>query len=204
MFTIFSKAMTDLTSIIRLFTPSNNSNTADSQRQVLTRLKFISEISPHEKIDSRNLRIESTSIWTPLKRLIFTGDSRETTLHFFTTTIERSCEIIKSNLHSKELKEQIFCANVIKDLIKSVKGLRAVQETYSEDKLIKCEIEVLIEGIVAFIVQIRQTHPDVFTANERCKIQTEEIEMNPKKESAYIPDAKPPPKSLRVSDDEDE
>ena len=45
----------------------------------------------------------------------------------------------------------------------SVNGLKSFQKTYEDDKLISCEISVLIESIEAKIYAVRSTHPDMFT-----------------------------------------
>lgn len=206
--------MSNLTSFLQLFAPStsNNNNNADSRRQVLTRLKFLGSIMPHEKIDSRSLKIESTSFLTPIKRFFMTGDSRDTTLHFFSSTIDRSCEIISAYLHSNNVQEQIFCANILQDLMNSVKGLRSAQITYESDKLVVCEIEVLIENIQAFIFQTQQTHAEVFTIKELCVLRIDgkcKIEAKKVENSKIIPPSPhlksvPPPISLHSSDDEDD
>jgi len=151
--------MNEFLSMIKMFSTSyNNSNTTQSRRTVITKLKFIGTLQPHEKIDSRNLKIESTSILTPIKRLIL-GDSRETTIYFFSSTIERSFEIIDAT----KTTDKMFCANMISDLIKSVKGLKAAQKTYNEDKLIICEIDTIIESIQRKIYEIRKEFPEIYS-----------------------------------------
>ena len=198
-------------SFLRVFsqTPNSSSSSNDSRRQVLTRLKFIGNISPHEKIDSRSLKIESNSIFTPLKRLLFTGDSRETTLYFFSSTIDRSFEIIAAHLHSKHVSEQIFCANILQDLLRSVNGLRAAQKTYSDDKLIVCELDVLIETISAKLFEIQQNHPQLFTIKDLCVFQfNKEKNKDDLEDTEEIKSIKqikiPPPKSLQINDDNEE
>jgi len=153
---------------MKMFTSSSSSaSTAETRRGVITRLKFISTLSPQEKIDSRNLKIESTSIWTPLKRFI-SGDSRDITIQFFSSTVDRAIEIIDATLYSEKTSEQMFCANVITDLISSVKGLKAAQKTYSADKLFVCEIETLIEQVQSKVFELQKSHPTIFTLKEAC------------------------------------
>lgn len=167
-------SLSDFVSFLKVFTPgSGPTNNNDSRRQVLTRLKFIGRLQPHDKIDSRTLRVESNSIITPFKRLFVTGDSRETTLNFFSSTIDRSFEIIAGHINSKNVSERIFCANVIQDLIASVKGLRATQGTYEDDNYTVCEIDVLIQTVQAKIWEIQQSHPDLFTMKELCVVQVD-------------------------------
>jgi len=194
--------MSDLLSVLKFFTPSNSStNSSDSRRQVLTRLKFIGSISPHEKIDSKSLKVESTSFWTPLKRWLFTGDSRDTTLNFLSSTIDRSFEIVAATIHNKNVSEQIFAANILQDLMTSVRGLRSVQKTYADDKLIVCEIEVLVQNIQGKLFEIQRSHPQLFTIKDLCIMQ---LSGKEKSEEDPIPhDIKPPPKNLQTVEDEE-
>jgi|688.fasta_scaffold792514_1 hypothetical protein len=159
--------MADLIKFIKQLTsPNTNNNSMDGKRQVATRLKFIASIAPHEKIDSHNLRIESATLWTPIRRFLY-GDSRESTLTFFSSTISRTFEIIDANIHSKNMADKLFCANVITDLMSAVNGLKAFQKTYEEDKLVSCEISVIIESIEAKIFSIKETNPDMFTIKDK-------------------------------------
>ncbi len=161
--------MADLLGFFKMFTSgAAHGASADSQREVLSGLKFIGQISPHEKIDSAELQVESKSFWTPIKRFFVTGDSRKSTLHFFSSTIDRSFEILMARLHSQNISEQIFCANILQDLLNSVKGLQATKKTYMEDKRFCCEIDVLLEIIQCKILEIQKTHNHLFTIKEAC------------------------------------
>jgi hypothetical protein len=164
--------MSEFMSFLKIFSPATSlNNNADTQRQALTRLKFIGTLTPNEKIDSRTLQIESNSYWTSFKRTFLTGDSRKSTLLFFSSTIDRSFEIIAAHLHSKDVSDQIFCANILQDLILSINGLEAAKKTYSEDKLFVCELKVLIENITAKLFQYQKSHPQLFTIKELCVVQ---------------------------------
>lgn len=203
--------MSELMSFLRLFAPASSSasTASDTRRQVLTRLKFMGSLSPHEKIDSRSLKIESTSFLTPLKRWLFTGDSRETAVYFFSSTIDRAFEIVSAHIHSKNVSEQIFCANIIQDLFNSVKGLRAAQKTYADDKLIVCELEVLVETVSGKLFEIQKSHPHLFTMKELCVVQIKG--NNEKREQSLdgemedsVPTLKPPGGSLHAIREEDD
>lgn len=165
--------MADILKFIKQMTSNvSTPSVMEGKRQIATRLKFIASIAPNEKIDSLNLRIESPSIFTPIKRFLY-GDSRNSTLSFFSSTIERTFEVIDAHIHSKNMSDRLFCANIISDLMASVNGLKAFQKTYEDDKLISCEISVLIESIEAKIYAIRSSHPDMFTIKKEFITQME-------------------------------
>ncbi len=172
--------MSALSAFIQYLIPSNSVNaTNDSRRHILTRLKFIGSLQAHQKIDSHTLKIEATNFFTPIKRMFITGDSRDSTLQFFNNTIDRSCEIVNGSIHSDKITDKIFCANIIQDLMASVKGLKATQKTYEGDPMFQAEVQVLLQTIEAFILGIQRSHPDIFTIKEMCilKIKNEEVEV---------------------------
>lgn len=165
-------ALPEFLSFMRVFTPgSSNSISSDSRHQALTRLKFIGKLQPGDKIDSKNIKVESTSLWTPIKRLFLTGDSRDTSLDFFRSTIERCLEILAGKLSSAAVSDKIFCAHTLKDLIRAVNGLQNSQKTYSNDNFTCCELEVIIQGVQARIFEIQRSYPDLLTATDPCMIQ---------------------------------
>lgn len=158
--------MTDIiTPILRFITLKPSRNIFESRREVITRLKFIGSLAPQEKIDCHTLQVESSSIWTPLKRLFY-GDSRTVTLSFFSGTVDRAGEIIDGLINSNKTSERIACANLIHDLLNAVSGLRAAQKTYAADKLFYCEIETLIEQVEARAFELQKSHPDIFSLKE--------------------------------------
>ena len=152
----------------KLLTPSNNNiNSSESRRSALTKLKFIGQIKPNEKIDNINIKIEDTTVFTPLKRWLY-GDNRKNTLTFFNSTIERVFEIIDANVNSKKVSDRIFCSNIINDLVTSLEGLKSAQKTYVSDKFFVCEIDVLIQNIQGKVFELQKDHPDLFNVKDIC------------------------------------
>ena len=141
----------------------NDKQTLDEKnKDTISRLKFIGTFSPGEKIDVKNMRIEGSTLFTPLKRL-FMGESRDTTYLFINNTIERTYEIITCNCNSGNISDKLLCKNIINDLIKSVNGLKNIQKTYREDKLFYCNVETIIEKIQAKLTEVKTNHPDIFS-----------------------------------------
>jgi len=138
----------------------------EKNKDTISRLKFIGTFLPGEKVDVKNMRIEGTTLWTPLKRL-FMGESRDTTYIFLNNTIERTYEIISSHSTSPNISDKLLCQNIINDLVRSVSGLKNIQKTYKDDKLFQCNVETMIEKIQAKLTEVKNKHPEIFTiANE--------------------------------------
>ena len=133
----------------------------EKNRETITKLKFIGTFQNGEKIDVKNLKIEQNNFFTPIKRMLY-GDGRNNTIIFLTSTIERSFEIVQSFCNSDRKSEQIFCSNIIFDLIKATHGLKNIQKTYKEDKMFACNIDILIECIQAKITELKEKYTHLF------------------------------------------
>ena len=144
-----------------VFTNDRRDNMNEYNRDIITRLKFIGTFSPGEKIDVKNLRVESNNILTPLKRLI-QGESRDHTYSFLNSTIERSFDIVKSYSTSERVSERLMCKNILEDMIKAIKGLQNIQKTYKDDKLFYCNIETIIENIHSKLSEVKHKDPEIF------------------------------------------
>lgn len=165
-------ALPEFLSFMRIFAPGTGGViSSDSRHQALTRLKFIGKLQPGDKIDSKSIKVESTSLWTPIKRLFLTGDSRDTALDFFRSTIDRCFEILEGKLSSKTVSDKIFCAHTLKDLIRAVTGLQNSQKTYGDDNFTVCELEVSIQRVQARIFEIQKSFPDLLTMTDLCMVQ---------------------------------
>jgi hypothetical protein len=131
------------------------------KREVIARLKFIAEIKPKQKIDPVSLGVDGNTLWTSIKRSLV-GSSRESTYDFFSSTLERSKDIIKGALLDNSEGDQIFVYNMVKDLINAMDGLRHTQDTYSTDRYTVVRIQVLLEEVSAYVVHLVKTYPNVF------------------------------------------
>jgi hypothetical protein len=144
-----------------IFSNEKTYGVIEKNRDTITKLKFITTLQSGQKIDVKNLQIETNNLFTPLKRMIY-GESRETTINFFNTVIERSFEIIQAYCNSEKKSEQIFCSNIIFDLAKSIYGLQNIQKTYKEDNLFVCNIDTLIENITGKLMELKEKYPKLF------------------------------------------
>lgn len=144
-----------------IFSNEKTYGITEKNRDTITKLKFITTLQSGQKIDVKNLQIETNNLLTPFKRMIY-GESRDTTINFFNTVIERSFEIIQAYCNSEKRSEQIFCSNIILDLAKSINGLQNIQKTYKEDNLFICNIEILIETITGKLMELKEKYPKLF------------------------------------------
>lgn len=130
--------------------------------EVITRLKFIGMIKKGEKVCVKNLSIQQTSLVTSFMRM-FHQESRETTLDFLTSTLNRVFEIIQLCLISNKPSDKTLCKNLIDDLVNSSVGLLNLQTTYSDDRLFLCHIQTLTQAIQVKLDDLRESHQGLFT-----------------------------------------
>lgn len=166
--------------VIKFFHDSLYTNskkgTMETIHEVITRLKFIGTIEKGEKVSVRNMTIHQSNMFTSLLRMFY-KESRETTLDFLTSTINRAFEIIQLCLSSNKQSDKTMAKNICNDLIKSSVGLINIQNTYEDDRLFLCHIQTLIQSIEVKLNDLKESYPELFieTFSEK---KTESVKNN--------------------------
>lgn len=183
-------------SIKLLLSNDKNYGITEKNRDTITKLKFISTLQSGEKIDVKNLRVETNTILTPIKRMLF-GESRDTTITFLNSTIERSFEIIQAYCYSDKKSEQIFCSNIILDLAKCIEGLQNLQKTYKEDNLFVCNIDTIIENIKGKLIELKERFPSLFREDYIIKVERNDNIEEKKIEDKRVNESQPEEKKKK-------
>ena len=119
-----------------------------TNKETISRLKFIGKIEINDKIDLKNMSITHDGIITQLSRTVF-QDNRAKTLVFLQDTVNKAFEIIKCYEKSERNSDKIMCLNVINDLKGARIGFKNLKETYNTDIKFCCDIDVLLEMVNA-------------------------------------------------------
>lgn len=125
----------------------------DSNRETISRLKFIGKIQIGDKVNIKSMFIQPDGLITQLLRSI-NQDNRNKTLIFIQDTINKTFEILKCYEKSSNIAEQIICKNLLFDLKNSKGGLQNLKETYSLDLKFICDIDTLVQTIDAKLLDI--------------------------------------------------
>jgi hypothetical protein len=114
--------------------------------EVLININLISKIEPNYKllikdnfINIDTSYIQSISRW-------FYGNDRNSTLLFLNLVINKSFEYCDKLLSSKNIDTKLLF-RITLDIKNSINGLLNLKQTYSYDKLVQAEIDVIIENI---------------------------------------------------------
>jgi len=134
----------------------------DTNKETISRLKFISKIQIGEKINLKYMYIQNDGLITQLTRTIC-QDNRTKTLTFLQDTINKAFEILKCYQKSKKKSDKIMCVNLVQDLRGCKGGLKNLKETYITDIKFCCDVDTLVEMIEAKLIEINIIPPP-FTA----------------------------------------
>lgn len=127
----------------------------DTDKQVISRLKFIGRIKEGEKINVRgNPFVQPNDITTSFSRTFLRTDNRQNTLNFFQDTIESSFKLLYLYSRSKLKSDQISCYHLINDLRAAKIGIQNSRRTYISDTMYCCKIDTLLENIDARLADL--------------------------------------------------
>ena len=132
-------------------TSSFNINIMESDKEVISRLKFIGKVQKGEKINVKYMIIQPVCLKTALSRTFFNQCNRQNTLNFIRNTIKNTFDIIQKYSTSINKSEKHVCKHIIFDLEQSQKGLVNIKSTYLDDLKVCCDIDTLLQEIDAFL-----------------------------------------------------
>ena len=129
----------------------------ENNKDLMSRLKFISRIQPSEKLSIRELEAHPDNVINNVWRWIFRENSRNKTLSFLNETVAKSFEVIRNYSRSVKVSDQIIVSSVLEDLRASRQGLINLKETYNTDRKFVCDIDILLLLIEANLLELDPT-----------------------------------------------
>uniref|UniRef100_A0A6C0JAP6 Uncharacterized protein n=1 Tax=viral metagenome TaxID=1070528 RepID=A0A6C0JAP6_9ZZZZ len=114
---------------------------------LISKLKFIGKINDSEKIDIKYMTLQKDTYTTSFIRTFLSNNCRQNTLNFISTVIEQSIHLIDTYFTSNNESKIRMAQNIYKDFLGSIKGLRSLKTTYSNDTMFCCKIQTIIEHI---------------------------------------------------------
>lgn len=131
-----------------------NTNTQNKEEELLTqdivsKLKFISKIQPHQLIDLKSFSIMEQSISTSLYRTCIRmgTENRENVLLFFINTVNSSLELIYKLFSYNQEYHTNIALMIFSSLDKARNGIINFKKTYIEDIMFCAKIETLLETL---------------------------------------------------------
>jgi hypothetical protein len=139
-----------------------NINNMESDKEVISRLKFIGKVQKGEKINVKYMFVQPEGIVTTISRTLINQDNRYNTLNFIRGTINRTFEIISTYTTSTKESHRHIRLNVINDLKQSKNGLSNLKDTYLDDIKFTCDIDTLLQEIDAKISEIDPVYEEQY------------------------------------------
>ena len=127
----------------------------ESDKEVISRLKFIGKIQKGEKINVKYIYVQPEGLITRISRTLINHCSRQNTLNFIKNTINKTYEIINTYINSEEESKRHILVNIIQDLKYSKKGIVNLKNTYLDDLKIGCDLDTLLQETDAFLHSIK-------------------------------------------------
>jgi len=120
-----------------------------SLEDIFINLTLLSKIDVGDKLiqngDMKHMNID-TSYFQFITRW-FKGSSRNNSLKFISHVLNQAFEYNDSMLEEKSEKSAVTVFRLTADLKNSLNGLNNLKQTYSTDKLIQSELDVMIDNI---------------------------------------------------------
>ena len=126
-----------------------NINRMDGNQEIISRLKFIGKLKKGEKINTCHMYVQQDGITTSLSRTFAYQDNRGNALNFCQETISRSFELLITYERSDSSTEKVLFSRLIEDLQQSTVGLRNLKFTYITDTKFCCDMDTLLENVLA-------------------------------------------------------
>ena len=123
--------------------------------EIISKLKFLSKVQKCEKINVNGLFVQLDGLKTTVSRTIWNPDSRQNTLTFIESTINKSCTLIDLYLRSEKSSEVQMGKNILKDLNDSKVGIANLKHTYSDDVMFCSKIDTFLQIIDAKIIELQ-------------------------------------------------
>lgn len=126
-----------------------NINRMDGNQEIISRLKFIGRLKKGEKINTRHMYVQPDGIGTSLSRTFAYQDNRGNALNFCQETISRSFELLITYERSDTHTEKVLWGKLLEDLQQSTVGLKNLKFTYITDTKFCCDMDTLLENVLA-------------------------------------------------------
>lgn len=134
----------------------------ESTAEILSRLKLLSHIQKGEKLAVRNMTLQVDSWYTRFMRTWISPDNRQNSLKMIREVISRSFEILFHNIESKKESDIYQCKMIVTDLQKSQYGLLNMKATYSDDIKFGCDVDILLQQIMARLTEVKKMYVHLF------------------------------------------
>lgn len=148
----------------------------DECQDTISKLKFISKVSKGDKINSKELMLQSDGIVTKISRSVYNVDNRQNALSFIQNTINSGFTYLTNYAKSDKPSEKLLAKNLFNDLISAKNGINNLRTTYSDDIMFCCTLDTYFQSIDVRLIEFKEQFPTLinsFKLDDNHKINTQ-------------------------------
>ena len=154
----------------------------DNQRETISKLKFLGKIKKGEKINVKEMTLQTESYLTAASRTIWFVDNRNNTMSFIQTTIQAGFDLLHLlNKNTGNVSDDELSKTIVKDISNAKVGINNLKTTYSDDTYFCCSVDTFVETITAKLLDLRDKRPSIFVVEDKDLATTTFVEEKKKK-----------------------
>lgn len=136
----------------------------DECQDTISKLKFISKVSKGDKINSKELLLQSDGIVTKISRSVYNVDNRQNALTFIQNTINSGFNYLSNFAKSEKSSEKLLAKNLYHDLLSAKSGITNLRTTYSDDTMFCCTLDTYSQSIEVRLTEFNEQFPDMINS----------------------------------------
>ena len=138
----------------------------DNQQETIAKLKFLGRVNKGEKINVKEMTLQTESYITSMSRSVWFVDNRNNTLSFIQNTIQAAFALLKVLLQTGNVSSKELARIVVKDIEGARAGITNLKTTYSEDTYFCCEVDTYTETLRAKLMDLKSHNPELFAGDK--------------------------------------
>lgn len=138
----------------------------ENQQETLAKLKFLGRVNKGEKINVKEMTLQTESYVTSMSRSLWFVDNRNNTLSFIQNTVQAGFGLLKILLQTQSVSNREMARVVVRDIDAARNGIVNLKTTYSDDTYFCCEVDTYTEMIKAKLLDLKAANADLFVAEK--------------------------------------
>lgn len=151
-----------------MFALSKNVEEEKRAQEVLSKLKFISQIQPNEKINVHDLTLANDSIYCNFWRY-YHGESRSSTLLFIEELLIEAIDMAEVYLFQEdEFKRKLACI-ILETMEETKSGVQNLCKTYGCDRMFTSKLNILTKTLEVKTLTLKKRAKDSIATGKSLK-----------------------------------
>lgn len=138
----------------------------ENQQNTITKLKFLGKVNKGEKINVREMTLQSEGYVTAISRSVWNVDNRNNTVSFIQNTIQAAFNLVQLLSKNSGISDHELAKTIVRDISLAKIGINNLKTTYSEDTFFCCSVDTYVETMNAKLLDIKSKLPNLFIDNE--------------------------------------